>query len=90
MTTERQTDTIADSTQAPAATRNLNCGMTMTGFFSGPPLLVHILIITMVNAFFFPLIAHWSGSIIYAFLISVGILCIYGLIAIWLFGRGKR
>jgi len=64
--------------------------MTMTGFFSGPPLLVHILIIAMVNAFFFPIIAHWSGSLLYAFLISVGILCIYGLIAIWLFGRSKR
>ena len=63
---------------------------SMMAFFSGPPLLVHILIIAMVNAFFFPIIAHWSGSILYAFLISVGILCIYGLIAIWLFGRRKR
>ena len=63
---------------------------SMTDFFSGPPLLVHLLIIAMVNAFFFPIIAHWSGSILYAFLISVGILCIYGLMAIWLFGRRKR
>ena len=62
----------------------------MTAFFSGPPLLVHILIIAMVNAFFFPIITHWSGSILYTFLISVGILCIYGLIAIWLFGRKRR
>lgn len=62
----------------------------MSTFFSGPPLLVHILIIAMVNAFFFPIITHWSGSILYTFLISVGILCIYGLIAIWLFGRKRR
>jgi hypothetical protein len=33
----------------------------MTGFFSGPPLLVHILIIAMVNAFFFPIIYNWVG-----------------------------
>jgi len=51
---------------------------------------VHILIIAMVNAFFFPIIAHWSGSILYAFLISVGILCIYGLMVIWLFGRREQ
>ena len=63
---------------------------SMSTFFSGPPLLVHILIIAMVNAFFFPIITHWSGSILYTFLISVGILCIYGLIAIWLFGRKRR
>jgi hypothetical protein len=62
----------------------------MTGFFSGPSLLVHILIIAMVNAFFFPLFATWSGSILYAFLISVATLCIYGLLAIWLHGRRKR
>ncbi|BBO67399.1 hypothetical protein DSCA_13290 [Desulfosarcina alkanivorans] len=62
----------------------------MTGFFSGPPLLLHILIVAMVNAFFFPIIYNWSGSILYAFLISVGILCLYGLIAIWLFGKRKR
>ncbi|WP_372681088.1 hypothetical protein [Desulfosarcina sp.] len=62
----------------------------MTMSFSGPSLLVHILIIAMVNAFFFPIMAHWSGSILYAFLISVGILCIYGLMAIWLFGGRRR
>jgi hypothetical protein len=62
----------------------------MTVFFSGPSMLVHILIVAMVNAFFFPIFVRWSGSILYAFLISVGILCIYGLIAIWLFGRRKR
>jgi hypothetical protein len=39
----------------------------------------------MVNAFFFPIIYNWSGSILYAFLISVGILCLYGMAAIWLF-----
>jgi hypothetical protein len=59
----------------------------MTGFFSGPPLLVHILIMAMVNAFFFPILTNWSGSLLYAFMISVGILSIYGLIAIWLFGK---
>lgn len=62
----------------------------MTGFFSGPPLLLHILIIAMVNAFFFPILYNWSGSILYAFLISVGILCLYGCVAIWVFGRKKR
>jgi len=62
----------------------------MMAFFSGPPLLVHILIIAMVNAFFFPIITDWSGSLLYAFLISVGILCLYGLMAIWLFGRRKQ
>ena len=62
----------------------------MTAFFSGPPLLVHILVIAMVSAFFFPIITNWSGSLLYAFLISVGILCVYGLIAIWLFGGRRR
>lgn len=61
----------------------------MAGFFSGPPLLIHLLIIAMVNAFFFPIIYNWSGSILYAFLISVGILCFYGVVAIWLLGRKK-
>lgn len=63
---------------------------SMMAFFSGPPLLVHILIIAMVNAFFFPIITDWSGSLLYAFLVSVGILCLYGLMAIWLFGRRKQ
>lgn len=61
----------------------------MTGFFSGPPLVIHILILAMVNAFFFPFLYTWSGSILYAFLLSVGILCFYGLIAIWIV-RGKK
>ena len=62
----------------------------MTVFFSGPSLLVHILIIAMVNALFFPLLYHWSGSILYAFLISVVILSLYGLAAIRWFGRRKK
>lgn len=62
----------------------------MTAFFSGPPLLVHLVIVAMINGFFFPIIYNWSGSLLYAFLISVGILCIYGLAAIWLFGKRKR
>ena len=33
----------------------------MTAFFSGPALLVHILIIAMVNALLFPFLYHWSG-----------------------------
>ena len=62
---------------------------SMPAYFSGPPLLVHLVIIAMVNGFFFPIIYNWSGSLLYAFLISVGILCVYGLAAIWLFGRRK-
>jgi hypothetical protein len=62
----------------------------MTVFFSGPALLVHILIIAMVNALFFPLLYHWSGSILYTFLISVVILSLYGLLALWWFGRRKK
>ena len=49
----------------------------------GPPLVVHILIAAMVNALFFPLIYHWTGAILYAFLVSVGLLGIYGLIVLW-------
>ena len=59
----------------------------MTGFFKGPPLLVHILIATMVNAMAFRLFYQWTGSILYAFLISVGVLCVYGLVVGWLFKR---
>ena len=62
----------------------------MTVFFSGPALLVHILIIAMVNALFFPILYHWSGSILYAFLISVVILSLYGLVALRWFGRRKK
>ncbi len=62
----------------------------MTGLVAGPRLLVHILVIAMVNALFFPVIYNWAGSILYAFLISVGILCIYGYIALKLSGRRKR
>ena len=58
----------------------------MTTCFKGPPLVVHILIATMVNAFFFPLIYDLTGSILYAFLASVAILAAYGLIVLWLVG----
>ena len=61
----------------------------MTGFPAGPRLLVHILIITMVNALFFPFFYGWSGSILYAFLISVGGVCAYGLIVMRLLKRRK-
>ena len=61
----------------------------MNSMFAGPRLLVHILIVTMVNAFFFPVFYRWSGSILYAFLISVVVLCVYGLISLWWFGRPK-
>ncbi len=59
----------------------------MTGFFKGPPLLVHILVATMANALVFPLFYHWTGSILYAFLISVCVLCVYGLVVVWLVKR---
>lgn len=59
----------------------------MTGFFKGPPLLVHILIAAMANALVFRFFYQWAGSILYAFLISVGVLCIYGLVVVWLFKR---
>lgn len=49
----------------------------------GPPLVVHILIATMVNALVFPFIYHWTGAILYAFLVSVGMLGIYGWIVMW-------
>ena len=62
----------------------------MTGFFAGPPFLVHILILAMVNAILFPLIYDWSGSILYAFLISVGGLCLYGLLGFLIFRRQKK
>jgi hypothetical protein len=59
----------------------------MTGLFKGPPLLVHILIAAMANALVFPLFYQWTGSILYAFLISVGVLCGYGLVVVRLFQR---
>lgn len=61
----------------------------MTGFLAGPALLVHILIIAIVNALLFPIFYHWSSSILYAFLISVGLLCVYGVIALQLIRRRK-
>ena len=57
----------------------------MSGFFKGPTLLVHILIVTMANALVFPLFYQWTGSILYAFLVSVGALCVYGLVVVGLF-----
>lgn len=62
----------------------------MTGFSTGPRLLVHLLIITMANALVFPIFYRWSGSILYAFLISVGALCAYGLIVRQFFGQRKH
>ena len=59
----------------------------MSGFFAGPSFLVHILILAAANAIALPLLYRWSGSILYAFLISVGGLCLYGLLAFWFFGR---
>jgi hypothetical protein len=59
----------------------------MTGFFRGPPLLVHIVIIAVVNGFFFPFLYQWTGSILYAFLVSVALLCVYGVAAVWIVGR---
>lgn len=56
----------------------------MTAFLKGPPLIVHIMIATMVDAFFFPLIYDWTGSILYGFLVSVAFLAVYGLLVLWL------
>lgn len=56
----------------------------MTASFKGPPLVVHIMIAAMVNAFFLPLIVDWTGSILYAFLVSVALLAVYGLLVLWL------
>ena len=56
----------------------------MTTYLKGPPLVVHIMIATMVDAFFFPLIYDWTGSILYAFLVSVAFLAVYGLLVLWL------
>ncbi|GAB6907481.1 hypothetical protein DESC_350042 [Desulfosarcina cetonica] len=57
----------------------------MREWSKGPMLMVHIVIVTMVNAFFFPLIMKWTGSILYGFLVSVGLLAAYGgvLMGIW-------
>ena len=62
----------------------------MNGHFKGPSLLVHILIVAMINGFFFPLFYEASGSLLYAFLTSVGVLGIYGLIVILLFRHKER
>lgn len=56
----------------------------MPAHLKGPPLVVHILIATMVDAFFFPLIYDWTGSILYGFLVSVAFLAVYGLLVLWL------
>jgi hypothetical protein len=62
----------------------------MTGWSKGPSLLVHILIATMLNALFFPIFYQWTGALLYAFFFSVGVLCVYGMIALLLFGRRRR
>ena len=62
----------------------------MVNLPAGPPLLVHIMIVCMVNALCFPMFYRWSGSILYAFLISVGVLSVYGVIANRLFRNRKR
>lgn len=56
----------------------------MPNVLKGPPLVVHILIATMVDACLFPLFLDWTGSILYAFLVSVAFLAIYGLFVLWL------
>ena len=62
----------------------------MIGFKTGPGLLVHILIVTMVNALCLPLFYRWTGSILYAFFISVGVLAVYGAIASHILSGFKR
>jgi hypothetical protein len=59
----------------------------MTGFFSGPSLIVHVLIVAMINAFLLPTFYKWSGSILFAFFISIMMISIYGLIVVWLLSR---
>ena len=59
----------------------------MTTSFKGPPLVVHILIATMINAFFFPLIVDWTGALLYGFMVSVAFLALYGLIVLLLFRK---
>ena len=66
------------SVSGRALTDDVTGKMFMTVFFTGPSFIVHILIATMINAFLFPLIMSWSGSLLYSFLISVLLLCIYG------------
>jgi hypothetical protein len=61
----------------------------MRDLLPGPPLVVHILIATMLNALCFPLIYRWTGAILYAFLVSVCLLGIYGLIVMW-WARGRH
>jgi hypothetical protein len=62
----------------------------MTGLLAGPSLVVHILVIAMADALIFPFLFAWFGSILCAFFISVMILCAYGLVAIWIFGKKKE
>jgi hypothetical protein len=61
----------------------------MARISTGPTLLIHILILTMIDAILLPVFYQWSGSILYTFLISVGVLCLYGLLVLSLFGRKR-
>ena len=62
----------------------------MTAFAKGPPLIVHILIATMINAFFFPLVVEWTGAILYGFFASVTFLGVYGLVVMLLVVRRRK
>ncbi len=61
----------------------------MSTHFTGPALMVHILIAATINAFLFPFIYGWAGSMLYAFLINVAVLCVYGVAVLWT-ASGRR
>ena len=64
----------------------------MTAYLKGPRLVVHILIAAIVNAILLPVFFHWScGSVLYAFLLSVGFLAAYGWVVIgWVKARRSK
>jgi hypothetical protein len=57
---------------------------------NGPSLVVHILIATLLNALLFPFLYAWTGAVLYAFLVSVAILCGYGAVVLWIASRWRR
>ena len=62
----------------------------MSGFFRGPSLFSHLLILGLIVAVGVPLVAEWLGSTGLAFGLGLGFAVCYGIVAIILAARRKR
>ena len=62
----------------------------MSGFFRGPSLFSHLLVLGLIVAVGVPLVAEWLGSTALAFGLGLGFAVCYGIAAILLAARRKQ